>query len=181
MKDGTIQTEGTLKDVQNSEPELFEQWKTLMNRQDQEFEKVINDCKSKMLSFNQRQEYLICVIWTLSFVDPGETDTPSLSGMKVRLPGCFYAEINSLLISPSGNCGREYDRPREKKPAEGHVFKRGSQDWRGWGRWEDTGKSHDDSSWNVHDWCGCFSAWFNAYVSLNDRCRMTIPLLLLRA
>uniref|UniRef100_A0AAX7UXA9 ATP-binding cassette, sub-family C (CFTR/MRP), member 8 n=1 Tax=Astatotilapia calliptera TaxID=8154 RepID=A0AAX7UXA9_ASTCA len=39
MKDGTIQTEGTLKDVQNSEPELFEQWKTLMNRQDQEFEK----------------------------------------------------------------------------------------------------------------------------------------------
>uniref|UniRef100_A0A3Q4GW91 ATP-binding cassette, sub-family C (CFTR/MRP), member 8 n=1 Tax=Neolamprologus brichardi TaxID=32507 RepID=A0A3Q4GW91_NEOBR len=39
MKDGTIQTEGTLKDIQNSEPELFEQWKTLMNRQDQEFEK----------------------------------------------------------------------------------------------------------------------------------------------
>lgn len=42
MKDGTIQTEGTLKDIQNSEPELFEQWKTLMHRQDQEFEKVIN-------------------------------------------------------------------------------------------------------------------------------------------
>ncbi|XP_047452289.1 ATP-binding cassette sub-family C member 8 isoform X2 [Mugil cephalus] len=39
MKDGTIQTEGTLKDVQNSEPELFEQWKTLMHREDQEFEK----------------------------------------------------------------------------------------------------------------------------------------------
>ncbi|KAJ8417075.1 hypothetical protein AAFF_G00283020 [Aldrovandia affinis] len=39
MKDGTIQTEGTLKDVQNTEPELFEQWKTLMHRQDQEFEK----------------------------------------------------------------------------------------------------------------------------------------------
>uniref|UniRef100_A0A8C4DJG2 ATP-binding cassette, sub-family C (CFTR/MRP), member 8 n=1 Tax=Dicentrarchus labrax TaxID=13489 RepID=A0A8C4DJG2_DICLA len=38
MKDGTIQTEGTLKDIQNSEPELFEQWKTLMHRQDQEFE-----------------------------------------------------------------------------------------------------------------------------------------------
>lgn len=42
MKDGTIQTEGTLKDIQNSEPELFEQWKTLMHRQDQEFEKVIS-------------------------------------------------------------------------------------------------------------------------------------------
>lgn len=42
MKDGTIQTEGTLKDIQNSEPELFEQWKTLMHRQDQEFEKVVS-------------------------------------------------------------------------------------------------------------------------------------------
>ncbi|XP_061678386.1 ATP-binding cassette sub-family C member 8 isoform X1 [Syngnathoides biaculeatus] len=38
MKDGTIQTEGTLKNIQKSEPELFEQWKTLMHRQDQEFE-----------------------------------------------------------------------------------------------------------------------------------------------
>uniref|UniRef100_A0A8C7WMT3 ATP-binding cassette, sub-family C (CFTR/MRP), member 8 n=1 Tax=Oryzias sinensis TaxID=183150 RepID=A0A8C7WMT3_9TELE len=38
MKDGTIQTEGTLKDIQKSEPELFEQWKTLMHRQDQEFQ-----------------------------------------------------------------------------------------------------------------------------------------------
>ncbi|XP_068595961.1 ATP-binding cassette sub-family C member 8-like [Brachionichthys hirsutus] len=39
MKDGTIQTEGTLKDIQNSEPQLFEQWKALMHRQDQDFEK----------------------------------------------------------------------------------------------------------------------------------------------
>uniref|UniRef100_A0A8C5GGQ2 ATP-binding cassette, sub-family C (CFTR/MRP), member 8 n=1 Tax=Gouania willdenowi TaxID=441366 RepID=A0A8C5GGQ2_GOUWI len=38
MKDGTIQTEGTLKDIQNSQPELFKQWKTLMHRQDQDFE-----------------------------------------------------------------------------------------------------------------------------------------------
>ncbi|XP_049431365.1 ATP-binding cassette sub-family C member 8 isoform X1 [Epinephelus fuscoguttatus] len=38
MKDGTIQTEGTLKDIQKSDSELFEQWKTLMHRQDQEFE-----------------------------------------------------------------------------------------------------------------------------------------------
>ncbi|XP_014889563.1 ATP-binding cassette sub-family C member 8 isoform X2 [Poecilia latipinna] len=38
MKDRTIQTEGTLKDIQNSEPELFRQWKTLMHRQDREFE-----------------------------------------------------------------------------------------------------------------------------------------------
>ncbi|XP_059829929.1 ATP-binding cassette sub-family C member 8 isoform X2 [Hypanus sabinus] len=39
MKDGTIQREGTLKDIQNSDPELFELWKTLMNRQDQGLEK----------------------------------------------------------------------------------------------------------------------------------------------
>uniref|UniRef100_A0A1A7XP08 ATP-binding cassette, sub-family C (CFTR/MRP), member 8 n=1 Tax=Iconisemion striatum TaxID=60296 RepID=A0A1A7XP08_9TELE len=38
MKDGSIQTEGTLKDIQNSEPELFEHWRTLMHRQDREFE-----------------------------------------------------------------------------------------------------------------------------------------------
>lgn len=40
MKDGTVQREGTLKDIQNSDPELYEHWKTLMNRQDQELEKV---------------------------------------------------------------------------------------------------------------------------------------------
>ena len=49
MKDGTIQTEGTLKDIQTSEPELFEQWKTLMHRQDQEFQTVSNGCTSKVL------------------------------------------------------------------------------------------------------------------------------------
>ncbi|XP_037539111.1 ATP-binding cassette sub-family C member 8 [Nematolebias whitei] len=38
MKDGTIQTEGTLKDIQNSEAQLFEHWKTLMHRQDRKFE-----------------------------------------------------------------------------------------------------------------------------------------------
>lgn len=40
MKDGTIQAEGTMKNIQKSEPELFEQWKTLMHRQDQAFETV---------------------------------------------------------------------------------------------------------------------------------------------
>ncbi|XP_037695234.1 ATP-binding cassette sub-family C member 8 isoform X3 [Choloepus didactylus] len=39
MKDGTIQREGTLKDFQRSECQLFEHWKNLMNRQDQELEK----------------------------------------------------------------------------------------------------------------------------------------------
>ncbi|XP_051548769.1 ATP-binding cassette sub-family C member 8-like isoform X1 [Myxocyprinus asiaticus] len=43
MKDGSIQTQGTLKDIQNSQPELFKQWKTLMHRQDREFEKETVD------------------------------------------------------------------------------------------------------------------------------------------
>ncbi|XP_069084641.1 ATP-binding cassette sub-family C member 9 isoform X1 [Pleurodeles waltl] len=39
MKDGTVLREGTLKDIQNKDNELYEHWKTLMNRQDQELEK----------------------------------------------------------------------------------------------------------------------------------------------
>ncbi|XP_048355473.1 ATP-binding cassette sub-family C member 9 isoform X9 [Sphaerodactylus townsendi] len=39
MKDGTVLREGTLKDIQNNDVELYEHWKTLMNRQDQELEK----------------------------------------------------------------------------------------------------------------------------------------------
>ncbi|KAM4018779.1 ATP-binding cassette sub-family C member 8 [Anomaloglossus baeobatrachus] len=46
MKDGTIQREGTLKDIQKSDPELYEHWKTLMNRQDQELEKEITERKA---------------------------------------------------------------------------------------------------------------------------------------
>ena len=33
--------EGTLKDIQTNDVELYEHWKTLMNRQDQELEKVM--------------------------------------------------------------------------------------------------------------------------------------------
>ncbi|XP_073709543.1 ATP-binding cassette sub-family C member 8 isoform X1 [Misgurnus anguillicaudatus] len=36
MRDGTVQTQGSLKDIQLAEPELFEQWITLMNRQNKE-------------------------------------------------------------------------------------------------------------------------------------------------
>lgn len=40
MKDGSVLREGTLKDIQTHDIELYEHWKTLMNRQDQELEKV---------------------------------------------------------------------------------------------------------------------------------------------
>ncbi|XP_070611081.1 ATP-binding cassette sub-family C member 9 [Erythrolamprus reginae] len=39
MKDGTVLREGTLKDIQTNDVELYDHWKTLMNRQDQELEK----------------------------------------------------------------------------------------------------------------------------------------------
>ncbi|XP_067346643.1 ATP-binding cassette sub-family C member 9 isoform X2 [Channa argus] len=41
MKDGTVLREGTLKDIQTHDVELYDHWKTLMNRQDQELEKDI--------------------------------------------------------------------------------------------------------------------------------------------
>lgn len=41
--------EGTLKDIQTHDIELFEHWKTLMNRQDHELEKV-----AMTALFNQR-------------------------------------------------------------------------------------------------------------------------------
>uniref|UniRef100_A0A8C6Z6X7 ATP binding cassette subfamily C member 8 n=1 Tax=Nothoprocta perdicaria TaxID=30464 RepID=A0A8C6Z6X7_NOTPE len=56
MKDGYIQREGTLKDIQKSETELFEHWKTLMNRQDQELEKeTIIERKSVLERTNLRR------------------------------------------------------------------------------------------------------------------------------
>uniref|UniRef100_A0A3P8USD2 ATP-binding cassette, sub-family C (CFTR/MRP), member 9 n=1 Tax=Cynoglossus semilaevis TaxID=244447 RepID=A0A3P8USD2_CYNSE len=39
MKDGSILREGTLKDIQTHDVELYDHWKTLMNRQDQDLEK----------------------------------------------------------------------------------------------------------------------------------------------
>lgn len=44
MKDGSVLREGTLKDIQTKDVELYEHWKTLMNRQDQELEKVTAHC-----------------------------------------------------------------------------------------------------------------------------------------
>ncbi|XP_069079844.1 ATP-binding cassette sub-family C member 8 isoform X2 [Pleurodeles waltl] len=56
MKDSTIQREGTLKDIQKSDPELFDHWKTLMNRQDQELEKeTIIERKAAMERNNLRR------------------------------------------------------------------------------------------------------------------------------
>uniref|UniRef100_A0A672G8T8 ATP-binding cassette, sub-family C (CFTR/MRP), member 9 n=1 Tax=Salarias fasciatus TaxID=181472 RepID=A0A672G8T8_SALFA len=41
MKDGSVLREGTLKDIQTHDIELYDHWKTLMNRQDQDLEKDV--------------------------------------------------------------------------------------------------------------------------------------------
>uniref|UniRef100_A0A8B9MQ61 ATP-binding cassette sub-family C member 9 n=1 Tax=Accipiter nisus TaxID=211598 RepID=A0A8B9MQ61_9AVES len=46
MKDGMVLREGTLKDIQTKDIELYEHWKTLMNRQDQELEKTTLERKT---------------------------------------------------------------------------------------------------------------------------------------
>uniref|UniRef100_A0A8C7JAR9 ATP-binding cassette, sub-family C (CFTR/MRP), member 9 n=1 Tax=Oncorhynchus kisutch TaxID=8019 RepID=A0A8C7JAR9_ONCKI len=50
MKDGSVLREGTLKDIQTHDVELYEHWKTLMNRQDQELEKdtEIDNCQTAL-------------------------------------------------------------------------------------------------------------------------------------
>lgn len=57
MKDGSVLREGTLKDIQTHDVELYDHWKTLMNRQDQELEKVTwhgfnSEFKQQNLFFN---------------------------------------------------------------------------------------------------------------------------------
>ncbi|KAM6895582.1 ATP-binding cassette sub-family C member 9 [Xenentodon cancila] len=49
MKDGSVLREGTLKDIQTHDIELYDHWKTLMNRQDQELEKDIQQDSQTML------------------------------------------------------------------------------------------------------------------------------------
>lgn len=49
MKDGSVLREGTLKDIQTHDIELYEHWKTLMNRQDHELEKVAMTAASCMV------------------------------------------------------------------------------------------------------------------------------------
>uniref|UniRef100_A0A3Q4HJ35 ATP-binding cassette, sub-family C (CFTR/MRP), member 9 n=1 Tax=Neolamprologus brichardi TaxID=32507 RepID=A0A3Q4HJ35_NEOBR len=49
MKDGTVLREGTLKDIQTHDIELYDHWKTLMNRQDQGLEKVRYKSAAKCL------------------------------------------------------------------------------------------------------------------------------------
>lgn len=60
MKDGTVLREGTLKDIQTKDVELYEHWKTLMNRQDQELEKVIAHSSEEFMVQVKRVRNILC-------------------------------------------------------------------------------------------------------------------------
>ncbi|CAF95602.1 unnamed protein product [Tetraodon nigroviridis] len=49
MKDGSVLREGTLKDIQTHDVQLYDHWKTLMNRQDQELEKGCGEAAVMLL------------------------------------------------------------------------------------------------------------------------------------
>ncbi|KAM8884578.1 ATP-binding cassette sub-family C member 9 isoform 2-T4 [Synchiropus picturatus] len=49
MKDGSVLREGTLRDIQTQDVELYDHWKALMNRQDQELEKDIQQDSQTLL------------------------------------------------------------------------------------------------------------------------------------
>lgn len=68
MKEGMVLREGTLKDIQTHDVELYDHWKTLMNRQDQELEKAGSQEQlwgKKMLK-TQRTHMRFCVCRTSS-------------------------------------------------------------------------------------------------------------------
>ncbi|XP_057203612.1 ATP-binding cassette sub-family C member 8 [Triplophysa rosa] len=69
MRDGTVQTQESLKDIQFAEPELFEQWRTLMNRQNKE-----NSTELKRKSF-RRAMYSRDTLATEDEEEEGSTTT----------------------------------------------------------------------------------------------------------
>ncbi|XP_077309834.1 ATP-binding cassette sub-family C member 8 isoform X2 [Lithobates pipiens] len=108
MKDGTIQREGTLKDIQKADPELYEHWKTLMNRQDQELEKEIIERKTPV----ERKKRSMCSRETLGDeeedeeeLSESEDDDDNLSSVlhqKAKMPwracGKYLSSAGILLL-----------------------------------------------------------------------------------
>ncbi|TRY89266.1 hypothetical protein DNTS_031839 [Danionella cerebrum] len=97
MRDGTVQTQGTLKDIKSSEPELFEQWRTLMNRQDKE-----NSTELKRKSF-RRAMYSRDTVAT----EDEEEDTLSSAdgeslGAELRLRTCLPWNSLAAYLRASG-------------------------------------------------------------------------------
>ncbi|KAA0714786.1 ATP-binding cassette sub-family C member 8 [Triplophysa tibetana] len=90
MRDGTVHTQGSLKDIQFAEPELFEQWRTLMNRQNKE-----NSTELKRKSF-RRAMYSRDTLATEDEDEEGSTttDEESLSAelrLRTTIPWSSFA------------------------------------------------------------------------------------------
>ncbi|XP_015278733.1 PREDICTED: ATP-binding cassette sub-family C member 8, partial [Gekko japonicus] len=90
MKDGTIQREGTLKDIQKSESELFEHWKTLMNRQDQELEKETITERKTVLDMKTLQRTAHSRETLLKDDDEDEDETPETDDEEDNLSSLLH-------------------------------------------------------------------------------------------
>ncbi|XP_058243562.1 ATP-binding cassette sub-family C member 8 [Hemibagrus wyckioides] len=89
MKDGTVQTQGTLKDIQCAEPELFEHWKTLMNRQNKE-----NAVELKRKSFRR--------MYSRDTLATEDEDEAVLCSISVVLP-IIASPVWTIGISPASS------------------------------------------------------------------------------
>ncbi|XP_039338069.1 ATP-binding cassette sub-family C member 9 isoform X4 [Mauremys reevesii] len=87
MKDGYVLREGTLKDIQTKDVELYEHWKTLMNRQDQELEKSYHVAVFSMLC---GAGIVLCLITSLTVEWMGLTAAKNL----------HHNLLNKIILGP---------------------------------------------------------------------------------
>ncbi|CAN0424476.1 unnamed protein product [Lampetra fluviatilis] len=106
MKDGTVQREGTLKDIQTSDPELYEMWKELMNKQDEELQKTIIQSRTVLERKNLRRAmYSKEVLVKTSFEDEENEEELEVhtqareTATNRQLPGLPLGEWRSYLAA----------------------------------------------------------------------------------
>ncbi|MEJ1280047.1 hypothetical protein NN561_010986 [Cricetulus griseus] len=87
MKDGSVLREGTLKDIQTKDVELYEHWKTLMNRQDQELEKTFYVAGFSILC---GAGIFLCLVTSLTVEWMGLTAAKNL----------HYNLLNKIILGP---------------------------------------------------------------------------------
>lgn len=91
MKDGSVLREGTLKDIQTHDVELYDHWKTLMNRQDQELEKV---------SWHQRAGFIHTaagLLLTVIYVQDIQQDSQTTLERKTLRRAFYSREAKNLI------------------------------------------------------------------------------------
>lgn len=94
MKDGSVLREGTLRDIQTHDIELYDHWKTLMNRQDHELEKVAWPHHPTQLN----QQFICCAKSTLMVpVQDMEQDCQTTMERKTLRRAFYSREAKNLI------------------------------------------------------------------------------------